>query len=201
MYYYNEMATAVMLSDSLDQLVYVNLEDAWEDNDALSPSTVWEENEWTVNDIGLEMVLDGRDTLSNTEIELLEDIAIQCPTEGGDAVWMARSLLLGVDKYAWDDASLCEEAEERSSNEEHDLSAAFTITPTPASNIATIWSTMPAGSSIDLLDLFGRTIMVDKYEGPGHLLTLSGMQSGTYIVRISAPGIGQAIQRLQVIQR
>ena len=129
----------------------------------------------------------------------LEDIADQCSTSGGDAVWMARSILRGTGQYTWDDEDLCEEAAPQSSKNGIPLSSAFSINPNPVDQVATLWCTLPQGSTLQVVDMFGRTVFTETFEGMGHQLHTSALAIGTYLVRITHVDYPQAIQRLQVI--
>jgi len=83
---------------------------------SLSPSQLWESNEKTVRGIYLATV--GTDTvltLNGTQTGQLEAIAVQCPLEGGTAVYWARMLLemLAGSRAIYHDADSCEAASER----------------------------------------------------------------------------------------
>ncbi|HRW74278.1 MAG: T9SS type A sorting domain-containing protein [Lewinellaceae bacterium] len=196
--YRTDFAAWKVLADSARNIIFDRLEDALDDNDSLTPETTWGENEQAVIHIGLSWLTGNRDTLSTSEIADLEEIASQCPTDGGDAVWTARSLLLGVGNYAWDDAEACQEAQQQYSDKGVPVTTDCTLVPNPATESITIWCTLPAGSSLVVSDLFGRQLVSQSFTGNGQRITTSHLNSGSYIIRISHSDHPVALQRFQI---
>ncbi|MBK7344698.1 MAG: T9SS type A sorting domain-containing protein [Saprospiraceae bacterium] len=185
-------------ADSARNIIVDRLEDALDDNDSLTPESTWADNEQTVMHIALSWLTSNRDTLATSEIDDLEDIAAQCPTEGGDAIWTARSLLLGVGNYAWDDAEACQQAEQQYSNKGVPLTTNCSLTPNPAIESVTIWCTLPVGSALVVSDIFGRQLLSQSYTGNGQTLNTSQLNSGSYFLKITHPDHPVALQRLQI---
>ncbi|MEQ1746583.1 MAG: hypothetical protein ABMA02_14220 [Saprospiraceae bacterium] len=108
-------------------------------NAGLSPSLLWESNEKTVRGIYLATV--GTDTiltLNGTQTGQLEAIAVQCPLEGGTAVYWARMLLelLAGSRAVYHDADSCEAASERYRESERLVrSSSVRIYPNPSSGM------------------------------------------------------------------
>lgn len=196
--YRSDYAAWKIFADSARSIIFDRLEDALDVNDGLSPESTWAENEQAVTHIGLSWLTGNQDTLSTSEIGDLEDIAAQCPTEGGDAVWTARSLLLGVGEYIWDDAESCQQAEQQYSDKGVPITTECTLTPNPAIESITIWCTLPAGSTLVVSDIYGRRVVAQPFYGNGQTLSTSQLTSGTYILRITHPDHPAALQRLQI---
>jgi hypothetical protein len=187
------------LVDSVDGIAFNRLADALTDNNALSVYESWEENEQEVTAIALTLVIEGRDTLSSTEITRLEAIAEQCPTWGGDAVWYARSLLAGIGEYSWDDEELCDDAEERFA-EATVITPGFRVSPSPATDQVFLWSDMQPGAKVHLMDMYGRPVMADTYQGEGHELAVGHLAPGIYFIRLEDREGAYQLSRVMVVK-
>jgi hypothetical protein len=188
------------LFDSVQQIAIGRLMDARTDNTALTTSGLWLENEKAVRHIALAMVIEQRDTLSGTEVATLEDIADQCPTWGGDAVYLARAILLGVGTYDWDNRTLCVEAEERHAYLGRPLAASLQVQPNPARDQISVLSESRPGSALRLVDMYGRILRSDIYTGHGHQISVSALPAGRYVVQLFDVAGQVQVASLQVIR-
>lgn len=126
--------------------------------------------------------------------------AAQCPTWGGDAVYQARAILMGVGAYTWDDQVLCAEAEERSSLEGRPLSETLHIQPNPAADQITLLVDFEGGASIRIVDMYGRLVQDVTYAGNGQQLDTSGLSSGRYVVQLITDEGRVQVAALQIVR-
>ena len=122
-------------------------------NNILAATNTPEENEQIVNEIYLRTI--GSDVFEFTQddIETLYSIAIQCPMQGGNAVFMARSLYALVDKNKqYDDFKICNLvgiALRKPEKAKGDTVA--TVYPNPANEMATLDYSLPKDSKAEFI--------------------------------------------------
>ena len=79
-------------------------------NSSIQPVKIYEENEKKVNDIYLRTIAKGIDTFSQTQVNTLRSIALQCIYEGGRGVVIARKLYKSFHKDTiFNDDILCQQ--------------------------------------------------------------------------------------------
>lgn len=95
-----------------------------------------EQNRKTVDRIYLQTLARGIYTLTQNQRDSLWEIAIQCPAEGGNAVYEARSLYgLGLGTAAFDDEQLCATEQRHAFSKQNTTQAlAITLAPNPAND-------------------------------------------------------------------
>jgi Secretion system C-terminal sorting domain len=104
-------------------------------NSLLGAETVYKQNEKTVNQIYLSLIGQENPLLTATQISALLAIAQQCPLEGGDAVFQARSILALVEEeYIFQDEDLCASIGERSNQsfKDKETTCIVQLHPNPA---------------------------------------------------------------------
>jgi hypothetical protein len=103
------------------------------DNAAITATETYELNQQEYNQVFLDMIVNGQTEPDSTQRETLLAIAVQCPYEGGDAVYQARALL--GDGAVYDDSTACDTSGQqylrRPTFTEKTL--AFNISPNPGS--------------------------------------------------------------------
>ncbi len=171
-------------------------------------STVYEENEQTVNDIYLNTVAKGVFEFSNTQQETLKAIASQCPVKGGMAVFKARSLLNMTEDFTESDELCLEDLREREDSSEPGIkrSKDFMIFPNPGNGQVTLFLPKSIGSEengeVRFFNLTGVEIM--KKSLPKDIrslqLDVSGFPEGIYICKVSFEGEGCLTKRLMIIR-
>lgn len=78
------------------------------DNELLSITNIIEFNEQTINNIYLNNISKGNLNFTFQQIQLIKDIANQCPLAGGNAVFRARSIYALIDKTIhYNDFDIC----------------------------------------------------------------------------------------------
>ena len=165
-------------------------------NASLSPSLLWESNEKTVRGIYLATV--GTDTvltLTETQSAQLQDIAGQCPLEGGMAVYWSRALLemLAREHTMYDDEDLCATAADRHQKTAPVLSAtAVRIFPNPTQGMFRVEYNLGGKSDavFTVYNILGQQVMQRNLpDGQGSLLIdMSGLPTGTYFYFVPRAG-------------
>ncbi|MEO5641767.1 MAG: T9SS type A sorting domain-containing protein [Bacteroidia bacterium] len=89
----NQNSSIGKMNDVEDELGQGNLTNAFLANAAITPTTAYETNQQQYNSIYLDALALSIDSLGPQQISDLFDIALQCPNEGGNAVFEARALL------------------------------------------------------------------------------------------------------------
>jgi hypothetical protein len=166
-------------------------------NASLSPSLLWESNEKAVRGIYLATV--GTDTvltLTETQSTQLQDIAGQCPLEGGTAVYWARMLLemLAGARTVYDDTDSCAVASARHRDVERRPSASSVrIFPNPNSGVFRVDYDLggKVGAMLILHNALGQQVLQQQLVGNYGtvLLNVTHLPSGTYYYVV--PGVGE----------
>jgi hypothetical protein len=167
-------------------------------NEQLESSCTYscEVNEYQVNGISFDLLLQMRDTLSATEISTLENIIFQCPSSGGKAVYEARALYAYFvnDTIEFDDDSLCVPPSRLMGPiEDHgdEDSTYCHVFPSPANNILSIdynFGERTGLLKVVLLDITGRSVVtIPLKEISGKVnLDISLIRDGLYLVFIAS---------------
>ena len=107
------------------------------DNERIRANVLPEINEKTVNAIALKTVARGKAKFDDNQIATLRRIASQCPAEGGDAVFQARSMYAYVSDEQFDDSRLCPQPRTENFALTQRVTSAtdvFRVAPNPVSN-------------------------------------------------------------------
>lgn len=177
------------LNADIDSVLIVAAGQIKTTNDNLIVTDLWETNQQTVNSIYLETIINSQEDLTTAQIALIQPIANQCPLEGGEAVFQARTLL--NDGTAYNNANLCMTAANRS-NENPVLTEenfGFKLYPNPTSSHLTIELNEISETDYDLeiVSLLGVSILKDKIaaENRKKVLNLEGIPQGVYHLKLS----------------
>lgn len=163
------------------------------ENDQISSELEeWDINQKTVNSYWIKLLRDNRVTLSTSEYNELYAIAVQCPDAGGDAVFLARSLLLKSGQLLdLDDAHLCEEyAQSRSTQKNEKTRTLINVSPNPTSDILKLFfekNNQLFIQNIEIINSIG--IIVSKIPGNvvdySHTIDANILQPGYYTLRVT----------------
>ena len=127
-------------------------------------------------------IVSGLTSLDSTEIVQLENIANKCPLDGGQGVFVARSILVQLGEYEYDDRQLCQIVEEREGKrKEPEQKAGFY--PNPASSEITL--IIPANKvckRVSISNSLGQVLLIEKLPVNGHSIDLSGFANGIFIL-------------------
>ncbi|MBK6700200.1 MAG: T9SS type A sorting domain-containing protein [Saprospiraceae bacterium] len=98
---------------------------------AISPTNVMETNDVYVTNLSLSRLVDPNMTLSAAQLAILENIANQCPLDGGDAVSRARAILHSIDPDYFNAGVNCSGIPGLRSNSNHENINKIQIVPNP----------------------------------------------------------------------
>jgi Secretion system C-terminal sorting domain len=142
-------------------------------------------------------------TLSSEQKAVIKAIAYQCPSQGGNAVFSARSLYAMVEKVNFDDLALC-----NAKNVQTEPVAAlkikrndpFKISPNPATDVLSVSQSSEKAASGEWLifDTAGKLLLSKKVSENDIETTLNiqGLSEGIYFVSFSVNGQKRFTQKL-----
>jgi hypothetical protein len=141
--------------------------------------------------------------LSPQQLAEAEAIALQCPREGGSAVYAARALYrLNVDRVFAED-SLCLFTQERNvAFKTQILPHGLRLTPNPAGDQFSIeglgWET-DQQAEVMLIDLNGRVCLQKAVSSKEATISTFELPQGVYICRIQIPNVPPAALKLIIV--
>jgi len=124
----------------IQNALYAALSLAIQQNAEISIDTIYEENQKSVNEIYLNMLLSDNWVLDSSDLQIVNEIASQCALIGGDAVYRARAILNLFNLSSFNDDSICTQALQQYGSEKiQDLhKIQVFIQPNPSSDIINI---------------------------------------------------------------
>lgn len=184
------------LVDSLLQYRATQADSVIVQNNAISVSDDWEENEKDVNRIFLATLAKGI-LPDSTQLVQLQYIAGKCPYEGGTAVFRARAILSGLPEDVFDNESLCSPPDSEELLLPPDIEPQYlsvvSIYPNPAKNSITLSLTEQTAEeeTLYLINTYGQKIK--EYSLPegqlSFIIELPVLSPGIYYLKIQ--GIGK----------
>ncbi len=155
----------------------------------LTSTNVPEQLESQVWSIWLDRLASDSTHLTPAQITTLEGIATTCPLDGGEAVYMARAMLSRYTISTYDDFTLCDPAMPRSSEGYPLDGKGLTVFPNPSTGTFTLKlaNTGQIPERITVLDALGQMVYQAMWAPMSfnHLLNLSGLHEGIYVVRLT----------------
>lgn len=165
------------------------------------------DNRRIVDRIFLETIAQGIYELTSDQRDQLFNVATQCPSSGGDAVYAARELYgLGLGSTYFDDSQLCN-SENRSSMTGTGIlqTSRMKLAPNPALDAVQVF--LPAemvGKNLELtmVDMTGKIWLKQHYEAVHQsiMVQLAELPAGVYACRIAGEN-GKAEARTLIVQR
>ena len=174
-------------------------------NNAISTTGIWEENEKTVNHIFLNTIAKGI-AVNSTQTNLLRSVAGQCSYEGGSAVFRARALLSGIIDDVFDDELLCAPGGQQGLvlPPMGDMPAlpGIQVYPNPAKRQLTIQLDQASVTSLEvrLLNLYGQTMTSVQLPERvrTHVLDLPDLPDGVFWLVIRSEEGWQTVKRIVI---
>jgi hypothetical protein len=172
-------------------------------NSGVGTSMVCVANHGLVNNILLNMLANGDDAPSPTNLAILAAIAEMCPIEGGDAVYEARAIVERLTGETYDDAVLCAVEQERPTNgrssEAQIGQGEVLVFPNPSTGHI-FWSGLD-GQVLDVRVFNQLGQLVISRSTTGNSLDLSILPEGVYQVQFSCSETKLLLNRSLVIQK
>jgi len=172
------------------------------DVNAINPGNVWETNERTVQRAYLQGLSTGQLELGSTQLSSLEEVAGQCPAEGGPAVYQARALLEYTGNFYYRDSVLCGFISQAALRQEPEPLIDRAYWPAPADQQIRLYPNPASGQvflqlpaelqaraeplHIQLFDGTGRLVRSWSLRAAGRLqpLSIAGLAKGMYWLRL-----------------
>jgi hypothetical protein len=170
---------------------------------ALPASNLLEQNRKAVQELYLQTLGMGIQHLTAAQFAKAEAIAIQCPLEGGSAVYAARALYrLNADR-AFSDDSLCLLTQERKNVFDGQMTGEeLILVPNPASDMVTIKGLLFSEDQpveVCLIDMNGKQCAIQTFESGDVSLSTSNLLEGVYICQIKVRGKSPVALKLIVV--
>lgn len=163
-------------------------------NAAITTQITADANHKTVNALALKLLID--DALTTTDLNTLDAIALQCPSEGGDAVYEARAVAGYYLARTYNDAA-CGIGERANDETKEVLTSAKTVVLSP--NPTTGWITIQGQvvKHVTVMDQLGRIIADQSVSN--NQMDLTDLGNGLYYVHlVSEEGVRIAIQKVVI---
>jgi Secretion system C-terminal sorting domain/Periplasmic copper-binding protein (NosD) len=181
----DRIAANAAIYDSLHNARLMSANDLLATNAAISTTAIYEQNEKLLYEVFLNTI--GKDSSQATQAQLdtLQNIAAQCPGEGGDAVLAAIALhgsLTGSYLPIQDCLGLRE-----GENAKENAGIEFILYPNPTSGSCQISCSIQdkkAIYEIVVFDLLGNKIAVHKLSAGSNEIRLDDLPSGIYLVQL-----------------
>ncbi|MCX6162633.1 MAG: T9SS type A sorting domain-containing protein [Ignavibacteriae bacterium] len=200
---YNEIIVALKLNlNILSQIIneatlgleYLRsllVEDLVSENNGLSSTTLIEANEKAVRDLYLKTVAVGNNNFTQIQLEIIRNIALQCPLSGGKAVYFARSLYCSIRDTIINENGLCMPQSIIKSKQitpENETEIHFSFYPNPALNsVQLFWNhSVEQFAEVQVFDLLGRKVhtQVIDLSGTIGMINITSLINGIYFLKI-----------------
>ncbi len=184
--------TKTIIADKIKTLVA--------DNERINAQALPEVNEKEVNRIYLNTVAQGKTTLSADQTAIVKKIAYQCPLQGGNAVFAARSLYALVEDVNFDDFALCNTKNDAPTGRSvSKIETGYAVTPNPASDLITVSREVKDNEKEGIwtvFDMSGRIVKSWNAVGEKQNMSIQELSEGVYFVSYSLNDIKQFTLKL-----
>lgn len=157
-------------------------------NESIITNTLPAENQKVINKILSEMFINDNFVLNNNNILTIQSIANQCPLEGGDAVYEARSIIsYSNPTMNYDDNNKCTVSSQRSDNKNLDpLLNKAQVFPNPANDKVNLILNDVKATRYIIFDLAGKEITTQNLSSDETVknIEVSSLKSGMYILSL-----------------
>jgi len=170
-------------------------------NSAVSSALAYETNAQDVNAIYADSWMMGQLDFAPVDSATLYSIAMQEPVAGGPGVYYARAMLgLSVDDLTGVDNSRKGRPEPQTVT----TPDVFKLFPNPANDLVTVQYTLGENETgaLEIFDLSGRLIVTRTLAAADNRaeVSVTGLQAGTYVVRLLVSGEVREAARLVIIK-
>ena len=151
-------------------------------NQAIYTQYDYEANQKFANSLWLKSLLDGIQSISDSQMTLLANLAYQCPLEAGQGVITARAILMQLGNYSFDDRTLCEPVENRENKNATKISEVG-FYPNPASSEITL--AFPNNldcQRLKIVNIVGQVLSILESPKSGQSVKIDSLANGLYIL-------------------
>lgn len=167
----------LMEDDDLDSAILLN--------EQLDVSEDWNYYLQQVNRVYLNKYARGHyDWITDAELDMLEDIALTTPQEGGDAVYIARTMI-GIDADDYEELyyDITEEASD------HDEKKDVMVYPNPADNKVKVQINTDTGENdirVTIYNINGKLVYSENHGADTYFsINTEGLKNGLYFVKVT----------------
>lgn len=162
-----------------------------------------EANDKFINKVSIRYHYGGMDSIE-VFYNQLNDLANQCPYQGGAAVYSARSFIeLFNDSIEFDDEYLCSPQSNNRVSASNTLSQKIKIIPNPANEqIKVTFDGYEGICNISILDAYNQTILTENLncKDKTMLINVKKLQSGIYFVKTETTSKQILINKVAIIK-
>ncbi|MBA3705040.1 MAG: T9SS type A sorting domain-containing protein [Bacteroidetes bacterium] len=195
-----------------DKITSGNYSQAKTINDGIVTANVLEQNQQTVNNLILKQLLNLNYIYTTADKNSLNNIALQCPVAGGNAVYQARNLLMGITNNVIEFTDNCDGKPGRSMEEIQEemvdsatTEKAFKLYPNPNDGNMILEYSLSSQSTgmFVLYDITGRT--VNKYKlmiGENNALKISEneLSNGVYFYSVIIDNTVKTYSKIVIVK-
>jgi len=145
-------------------------------NAAITTNATWQQNEQAVNDLTILEVIQKNLTVS--QLSQLDQIGMQCPWSGGDAVFRAQNLYNLFIPKEYDMYAGCTNLRDEKRANKSNLETL--IYPNPTTGVVNLDKTTTSDCKITVFDVNGRVVFYGK--AVENKIDLSDLFNGTYFI-------------------
>ena len=161
-------------------------------------SAIYEQNYAAVLNIVRESSLEPAEELSAAHTNMLRNIALQCPTTGGEAVYKARALLGSDYDLTIDQA--CGEVEGRAGVQEEFAVREFALSPNPANEAVLLTMEQRKSGTILLTDSYGKLLESFRItDEQSRSITTKNFAPGVYFISVRTDDGNVLTERLIIL--
>lgn len=129
----------------------------------------------------------GFDIYDPNSLEEVYEIAVQCPEDGGDAVYRARALYSNLTQQPIPDIPCADDrdSEKLGGDKNQNILEDLLIYPNPANEYATVQLTTELPAQVVLMDLSGKVILRQEFIQQTRL-NLKALSPGIYLIKVNS---------------
>jgi hypothetical protein len=150
-------------------------------NAAIGTTQTWEQSEQQVNDLEIRLFI--QDSVTTSQLTLLDALGTLCPQTNGEGVLRAQVLYNRFVEKEFSPVctgargSAVERMEETS-----EMATAFSVYPNPTTGIIMISGLDATDCQADIFDISGRKVATERLQD--NSIDLSALSTGVYFVRL-----------------
>ena len=151
-------------------------------NQAIYTQYDYEANQKFANSLWLKSLLNGIQSISDSQMTLLANLAYQCPLEAGQGVITARAILMQLGNYSFDDRNLCQPVENRENKNATNIRE-VEFYPNPASSEITL--AFPSNlhcQRLKIVNIVGQVLSILESPKSGQSVRIGSLANGLYIL-------------------
>jgi len=184
-----------------DSLKALAISSAASGYDSIIPANLVESNIQLFNSVYLNTLALGIDTFTAGQINNIAYLAFQCPLQGGDAVYKARSLYALINDTVYDDLALCG-SDTSSHGSDRMLTVPLSLASTSKDSVVSIYSLFPnpANEKVTILsnEPFCEDCRLVILDAEGQEVARFNLSAGTYSMDVDTRSFQPALYLVRI---